>query len=59
VIFRGANGRSSLLLVPLEASASAACAAAGGWLPAACKHSVLQELAPETVLPSCFSPGEA
>jgi hypothetical protein len=45
--------------VPLKASA--ACAAAGGWLPAACKHTVLQEFAPETAaaVPSCFSLGEA
>ena len=34
--------------MPLEASASAACAAAGVWLLAECKHSVLQEFTPET-----------
>jgi len=53
--------------VPLKASASAAsaasaaCATAGGWLPAACKRTVLQEFAPETAaaLPSNFFPGEA
>ena len=42
-------GFPSLFWVPLEACAFASCASAGGWLPAACKHTVLQEFAPETV----------
>ena len=41
--------------MPLETSASAACAAAEGWLHAACGHTVLQEFAPKTAA----APGEA
>jgi hypothetical protein len=42
--------------VPLGASVAAAPAAAGGCLPAACTHIMLQEFAPETAaaLPSSF-----
>jgi len=40
-IFRVLLGFPPFLLVTLGVSASAAFAAAGGWLPAACKHTVL------------------
>jgi len=50
-IFGGITGFPSL---HLGASPSAVCAADEGWLPAACKTTVLQEFAPKTAadLPS-------